>query len=271
MLLPEVKFGTLSLRTPGLYSVKLNSAQAAEWLGVNTNNRRVRRTLVEYLKRQIATGEWQDNHPQPIVFSDAGRMIDGQHRTIAIAESQLDDEHGVFVRVETGASDAIREYLDTGITRTLEDRVQLHEDRKINKLAAQLVTVSVSIVHKSSKYGKATPEDAKEFFETHCDAIMFVASVHKRERGVGVTSVALAAMEYYELDHMKAEEFYADLFIPAGEVQQSQMLRDWLLKASSVNAGGGLLRQESYAKAIGCMKAHLDGRLVKKVVRASSW
>ena len=124
----EIKPHQLKVTTPGLFIVRVDSDVARDWLKLNLKNRRIRKTLVEYLKRQIESGEWQSNHPQPVVFSDAGRLIDGQHRLTAIAESEVYNGSSVCLRVETGASDGIREYMDTGIARTLEDRVELDSD-----------------------------------------------------------------------------------------------------------------------------------------------
>jgi hypothetical protein len=273
LFLPVARHEDINPKTRNLVSVSLNSEQAAEWLNLNKNNRRIRRTLVEYLKRQIATGEWQDDHPQPIVFSVAGRLIDGQHRLLAIAESALANGHTVRVRVETGAVDEMREYLDTGVPRTLDDRVELHPTKSINKLASQIIGVNLVVKRdgRSQKFGKATPDDAKEFWELHKHAIMKVAELHQRERGVGQVAIALAAMEYFEIDEAKATEFYSDLFVPAGQVNQSQMLRDHILRRSQRGAiGGGMYRTELYEKAVGCMKAHLNNRRVK-VVRSATW
>lgn len=265
-------FTSGSLRARGLYHCSLKPIEAAQWMALNVRNRRIRSTLVAYLKRQAEKGEWQHDHPQPIVFSDIGRLIDGQHRLLAIAGIEATDGATFGFRVETGASDSIREYLDTGISRTLEDRVELVDDPSVNKLASQIISVSLVLIpgSKSARYGKVTPEDAREFWVLHGDAILLVAVLHKRDRGVGQTAVAYAAMEYFERDASKAEEFYADLFVPAGRVQQAQMLRDALLRVADRNSGGFMIRREAYHKAVGCMKAHLTGREVKQV-RMGMW
>jgi hypothetical protein len=266
----EVKWNQLNITSPDLVVVRVNSDAAREWLKLNTGNRRIRKTLVEYLKRQIKTGEWQSNHPQPVVFSDAGRLIDGQHRLTAIAESEVYNGSSVYLRVETGASDSIREYMDTGITRTLDDRVELESDSVLNKFASQIISAHLSLVTgKDKRYGKATPQDAREFYELHSVAVRNVFERHRRERGTGAMPVAVAAMEYFEKNYELADEFYTDLFRPAGEVQQSQMLRDFLLR---MQVGGSYVhRKEQYLKAVSCMKAHMEGRLVGKVVRAANW
>lgn len=267
----ETKPDSIVVTQPGWHLVRVDSDQARLWLKLNVNNRRVRRHLVEYLKRQIMTDEWQGNHPQPIVFSDAGRLIDGQHRLTAIAESEVFNGSSLPVRVETGASDKVREYMDTGIPRTLDDRVQLDGNPVFNKFASQLIGLEFSLrpgltyIHK-----KATPDDAKEFFAIHHRAMRSVFERHHRERCVGQVAVSFAAVEYFERDEEKADEFYSDIFLPAGNVQQSQMLRDSLFRFAA-KTGGSAARREVYSKSVGCMKAHLEGRKVKRVTRADSW
>lgn len=261
----------LDVRSPGLWLVNVTSQQARRWLEINVGNRRIRKHLTEYLRRQIESGEWQSGHPQPIVFSDTGRLIDGQHRLTAIADANLSEENGLPVRIETGAADCLREYLDTGISRTLDDRVQLDPDPRFNKFAAELITYEYMLIPgRLASNKRPTPEEAKELFAIHKTAIARVFELHRRDRGVGQVSVTFAAMEYFERDAEKAEEFYTDLFIPAGNVQQAQMLRDFVLRIIN-SAGGATARKIIYGKAIGCMKAHLEGREVKRVVRADSW
>jgi hypothetical protein len=265
----EIKASELEITRPGIFVVKVDSDTARQWLKLNVKNRRIRKSLVEYLRRQIDEKEWQSNHPQPIVFSDAGRLIDGQHRLTAIAESEICNGSSLKIRVETGADDRIREYMDTGITRTLEDRVELDSDPAFNKFIAQLVAIDLLIVqNKAKKYGKATPDDAKEFYAVHHKALRQVFDRHRREKGTGQTAVSIAAMQYFEKDEDKADEFYSDVFVAAGNVQQAQMLRDYLLR--NLNGVGGMsARTEVYQKAVACMKAHFDGRKIGKVTRAT--
>lgn len=267
----ETKPSDLLIAKPGLHLVKVDSDVARDWLKFNIKNRRIRNTLVAYLRRQIETNEWQSNHPQPIVFSDAGRLIDGQHRLTAIAEAEIYNGSAVKMRVETGADDKIREYMDTGITRTLDDRVELDSDHVFNKFVSQLISTELMLIQgRTSKYGKATPDDAREFYSLHEKALRQVFDRHQREKGTGQVAVSLAAMQYFEIDAEKADEFYSDLFVAAGNIQPAQMLRDFLLRQLSTRNGFSA-RKATYLKTVGCMKAHMDGRDVAKVTRAATW
>lgn len=266
-VIPLVPFEKLDLCQPALVRVLIDSEIAKKMLDLNIKNRRQRRAAVEYLKKQIHGGEWRDDHPQPVIFSDQGRLIDGQHRIQAISEMQIDKEHALIIRVETGARDDVREYLDTGVPRTLDDRVELVEDLLHNKIIAQLCAFETNSKRQLVK--RPTPDDAREFFNVHQESALFVARNMKRDKGVGRIQVAYAAMEYYEINREKAYEFYVAIFVPDTSVQPARMLRDWLLRSNpAFGENTGSTRVEVYERAVFCMKSHMAGKTVSAVRRA---
>jgi hypothetical protein len=270
-VIPLVLFSKIDVRMPALVRVLVDSETASKMLEMNIKNRRQRRASVEYMKHQIKNGEWRDDHPQPVIFSDKGRLIDGQHRLQAISELKIDFSNAVIVRVETGARDDVREYLDTGVPRTLDDRVQLVEDMLHNKLIAQLSAVPFNLKRGPTK--RASPDDAREFFSVHHEAALFVAKNHKRDKGVGKIQVAYAAMEYYEIDKDKASEFYPEIFVVDSEIQQARILRDWLLRSSGTRGSqenSANFKSDVYHRAIAAMKAHKDGRKIT-ILRSADW
>ena len=270
--IPLVSFDRLDIRQPSLVRCLVDSAIAEKMLTHNVKNRRQRKEAVNYIKHQIETGEWRDDHPQPVVFSDAGRLIDGQHRLQAIAESEIKSpDKMLIIRVETGARDDVREYMDTGVPRSLDDRVLLYDDLQINKTIAQLATFNHYRTGMKGK--KPSPEDAREFFKQHMDACIFVGKEKKKDKGTGKIQVAYAAMEYYEINKDKASEFYPALFVVDSSVQQARVLRDFLLRSlgsARSNENTQAYRLEVYKKAIGCMKAHLANKKIS-LIRASDW
>jgi hypothetical protein len=269
--IPFASFREIDVTKPALFRVSIDEETARLMLSLNTKNRNIRRAAVDYLKDQIENGEWRPDHPQPIVFSEKGRLIDGQHRLQAIYEICLKSKKSFVARVESGASDDVREYLDTGVPRTLDDRVELVENLAHNKVIAQLCTYGFYKKGKASK--RPSPEDAKEFFIEHPESSLFIAKAIRREKGIGRIQVAYAAMEYYELDRKKAELFYPALFTIDSDVQQARMLRDWLLRYASstgIKENRASTRDEIYLRAISCMKAHKAGREIT-LVRKATW
>ena len=250
----------------GYYLIRIDSDVAGEMLKRNRKNRRIRKSHLKSIGRQIEQGEFQSNHPAPLIFDDAGDLMDGQHRLTEIHKRKLYGDSDPLLRVETMVDKSMRQYIDTGISRTLDDRVELCADPMLNKLASQLVTLQ-RVLFSSSEDKKPTPLDAQEFFTAHEMAIRHVFKRARKEKGVGQIAVCFAAMEYFERDAEKADVFYSDLFVSAGDIKQAMKLRDFLLK--QVNPGGQASKRETYEKSVGCMKAHMDGRLVKKVVRGN--
>lgn len=275
-MLPLKQFSEIDIKAPTLVRVPIDSETAKQILELNIKNRLVRRRAVEYIKNQIINGEWRSDHPQPIVFSDCGRLIDGQHRIVAIAELGIKASESLIVRVETGASDSVREYMDTGVPRTLEDRVEVTDNLLHNKVAAQLCGFAMTLAtgeNSQWRIKRPTPDYFKEWFHKHSESALFVAKHHKRERGTGKIQIAYAAMQYYEISNFKAEEFYPALFIVDSCVQQARMLRDYSLRVVTTNKAienGAAWRNSLYARAVYCMKAHLQDREIK-IIKEGKW
>ena len=59
---------------------------AKKWLERNTDNRDIRPSVVTGLAESITRGEWVLSH-QGIAFAKSGRLLDGQHRLLAIVEA----------------------------------------------------------------------------------------------------------------------------------------------------------------------------------------
>lgn len=269
--IPLVNYKTLDIRQPALVRVFVDSEIAKQMLTLNVKNRRQRKPAVDYLKRQIESGDWRDDHPQPVIFSDRGRLIDGQHRLQAISEMKIEPPNGLIIRVETGVRDDVREYLDTGVPRSLDDRVELVEDVYYNKIISQLCTYHYSA--RTNKSKKPTPEEAREFFSLHTESSLFIAQNFKKDKGVGKIPVAFAAMEYYEINQEKASIFYPALFVRDSDIHQARVLRDWLLTSSKTAAASKCdygFRNDAYYRSISCMKAHLENRKIT-IVRRSNW
>ena len=266
-MLKTIDYTNLKLTSRQIVNVTLLPEQAATLLMHNKDNRRLRRSLVNYLITQIKQNEWRGDHPQPIVFSNQ-RLIDGQHRLTAIAQSGSVD--GCMVRIETMANDEVREYLDTGAPRSLADRVSVVEDRAFNEWIMRTVSASTDVKSGGGSTSKRpTPEDAKEFYDSKKHAMNTVYSVWKKVPALSIFPIVVAAVEYAERSHEKAQEFIADYFTPAGKINQAQILRDCMSRNLEGNRSGSK-RKDLYEKAVACMKAHMESREIKRAV-CGSW
>lgn len=87
-------------------------AMAAIYLIANVGNRVVKKSNVAYFVKLIKNGEFFTTH-QGIAFSEDGRLLDGQHRLLAIIETGI----GAWVMVTRGLSDNAFQAIDFGGVR----------------------------------------------------------------------------------------------------------------------------------------------------------
>lgn len=83
---------------------------AREWLKANICNRRPKPAAVRKVKNLLTAGRFRFN-AQTVTFTRSWRMIDGQHRLIAIAETGIAGE----ILVWTGLDDDVADTINTGV------------------------------------------------------------------------------------------------------------------------------------------------------------
>lgn len=100
----------------GSIKMTITPEMALEMLTFNTRNRPVAQGKVEVYARQMLAGDWRYTRV-PVIFSDEGRVIDGQHRLHAVIEAGAPIESDVAF----GAPDEAFAFIDIGKTRTAGD------------------------------------------------------------------------------------------------------------------------------------------------------
>ena len=94
---------------------------ALDWLtSCNTHNRVVRPNGVHEIVEIIKRGEWQMTH-QGIAFSDKDVLLDGQHRLLAIVETNTP----VPMLVTRGLKEETFQAIDRGIKRNVGDALSM--------------------------------------------------------------------------------------------------------------------------------------------------
>lgn len=89
---------------------------AKTMLGENVNNRRISRDNVNLFAREIRNGEWRFNG-EAIKFSKDGRLLDDQHRLLAVIAA----DKPLTTLVIRGLEDETQQTMDSGKTRTRRD------------------------------------------------------------------------------------------------------------------------------------------------------
>lgn len=104
---------------------------AKTMLGENVNNRRISRDNVNLFAREIRNGEWRFNG-EAIKFSKDGRLLDGQHRLLAVIAA----DKPLTTLVIRGLEDETQQTMDSGKTRTLGDVLTLRGEKNSTQLAS---------------------------------------------------------------------------------------------------------------------------------------
>ena len=104
---------------------------ARSMLQSNTDNRRLRKGAVLKYATIMMDGAWKTS-PEPIIFSESGRLLNGQHRLSAVVHSGITQNFLVVRNV----SEATFSVLDRGAIRSTSDA--LGKDKKLVE-AAKLI------------------------------------------------------------------------------------------------------------------------------------
>jgi len=115
--------------------VLVTPEMAKQFLSNNINNRNIRKSWVGDLVKLIKNGEWKTTH-QGIAFSSAGRLLDGQHRLMAIVDANIACLMAVTTNMEAGIFDVI----DRGERRTHAD---IHG---LSRRDAEILTVAMKLL-----------------------------------------------------------------------------------------------------------------------------
>ncbi len=96
--------------------LKVTPVMAQELLKGNLNNRRVVQSRVKMYARDMLEGKWVDS-PHGLIIGKDGKVLDGQHRLLAIIESGCT----VNLAVCEKAPENVRLVVDQGKSRTMAD------------------------------------------------------------------------------------------------------------------------------------------------------
>jgi hypothetical protein len=108
---------TITPINPQSLTQTITPQQARHWLEHNNNhNRHLNPTTVKKYASDMREGNWQMNS-MPIVFSDTGQLLDGQHRLAACVKANTPFEAIVF----SGLPENTQTTIDTGRPRSLPD------------------------------------------------------------------------------------------------------------------------------------------------------
>lgn len=164
---------------------------AEQWLGKNTKNRNVTNQRVHDYARDMAAGRWQFTG-DPVRFSSNGRLLDGQHRLLAIISSGAT----LPIVVIRDLPDETQSVMDIGRIRTAADALKL---RGIPGDTKDMAAVARSVLMYTTGESHPTRAEITEYVEEYVDALADAAKVSRAASVAGLRGGSLFGTAYYLL------------------------------------------------------------------------
>lgn len=211
---------------------------AATYLQMNKNPRRLRKHIVTRYANVMKRGQWESAHPMPIIFTDSGHLVNGQHRLSAIVESGTTQ----MVRVLRNQSQSIAMKIDDGLCRSSADG--LPEDTK-NKTIVAAVCKQV-ILYENGMFPNHRPEnvptvvDVREFYDDRKDSVDEAVCVGTRCGASGLRTPTIFGVVFFLVRSRcpeKARAFFDSLISGIGLETNSPILqlRNRIMRQSNVS------------------------------------
>lgn len=170
------------------YIIEVTPKMAETWLQQNTlegkGNRRFRKSHAHTIAEEMRRGEWKLTH-QGIAFGTSGRLLDGQHRLMAIVESGTTQPLLVFV---DAPEDAFANH-DRGAMRGMSDI--LAKDQKLVTLGSTMVRLCTRGAFNAQR--KPIPSEVEKVltvFMSSIEAMREVTTVDRVGRTLAAIKVA---------------------------------------------------------------------------------
>lgn len=194
------------MKSNGSKVVTITPTAAQGMFARNRSNRRIRKSQVASLARQMQENRWQLNG-ETIKFDAEGNLLDGQHRLLACMEADVSFE----TYVVEGLERSVYESIDQQSRRTAEDLLSQEgysNPKLLASAAGQIFRWDVT----EAKTIRATPKDVLEIVTGNDQLIRTVEVVESIHRsGPRLVPKRILAYVHYRLSLLDEDE--ADLFI----------------------------------------------------------
>jgi len=245
-------------------------AMAQEWLNVNTNNRPKNKNTVLHSQTMIENGQWQING-ESIKISDAGTLLDGQHRLQAIVNSGVPVEMFVVRGLSTEAFQTI----DAGKARSYGDFLKINGTTSTNPAAlAAAARVAMSFNKDTGEYvysgSKTSVPSLIQFTDNHIGLVNCVQTQITALYGKKLCSVSVAAGLNYIfslVDPEAADTFFSSLATGANLEDGSPVLalRNRLISLSGGGHAGATHQKMIISYFVQAFNAYRAGRKIQSV------
>lgn len=250
--------------------IDVSPKMAANWLEKNAGfQRKARQTIVDRYVRDMINGKWTLTH-QGIAFDSKGRLIDGQHRLLAVVQSDIT----VKMVVVRDAPATAFDHVDLGYGRTTTDVLKAQGESWITNEHIATARIMEFGTDTKAIAANRSPFEIHEIVNAHLNAIEFVfQNLERKVRGVTIAPVlaAIGVAYYAEKDRVRLADFIR--LLVSGIAQDPERdsivirLREWLRDIVGLGSQGA--RVEVFLKTQRVIKAYMTGEKLSKLYTPS--
>jgi hypothetical protein len=199
--------------------------KAEQWLRVNKTNRKIHSRKVESYANDMAANRWRLT-AETMQFSDEGKLLNGQHRLLAIIKADV----SVTILVARGLDPDAQKVMDSGTARTFSD--QLSIQGILNPTLVASAARLARAAERTGGYGdlravQVTHSELEDFLDRNPDLLDAASSQAKTwAKGMNCVPsiVAYANWRLSRIDDAAAKDFFEAASSPAGHVKGSPIL-----------------------------------------------
>ena len=220
---------------PTVRVAEVTPAMASSLLKSNIGNRTVRRNRVANYATQMRRGQWQLTG-DPIRISRTGRLLDGQHRLLAIVEADV----SVQTLIIEGLEDEVFAVIDSGLGRSPSDALTFAGIGSASHIAP-VVRILIGIENELNIYNTeamslVTRQDILDYTEANIDMLRWAVNLgqkmDKAVDGIRTSWATFAVVAASATSVEDVEKFLAPIIdgvgLSAGDVRLA--LRNWLAR-----------------------------------------
>lgn len=249
-------------------TILVTPEMAFEWLALNQGNRRFNRAKIDRLKQEIKEGRWVTTS-QGISFFEDGSLANGQHRLMAIFESEIPCR----VNVAFGEKREAALYLDSSeASRSKHDQLKMFGKPWIDQ---RIVAISRTVLYHSGCFARTNAmtilhiEAFAERFRSECELSRdWIYGPSKRYLSVSPVAGGICYALIAIPERRKEIETFCMAYIEGGAptlaLMSAQKLRDSIV-FSSVSRTSTYKNEprEVFLRTLRALSAFLEGQVIQ--------
>lgn len=220
---------------------------AKKWLEYNTANRCITKDTLNRYTDDMKAGRWADNG-ESIKFSK-GKLLDGQHRLLAIIQS----DKTLVLSVEFGLVPESQDFMDIGRHRTPRDVLSIEglgawESRTLGSAIHTMIEVDRGgMIYGATKHSNA---DARAYYLENFAAIekslRTIHSVYGRNKSLIPAALAVALHYLFSRKSEEAADIFFDKLFSGEDLSRDSSI--WRLRNRLVSDAIQRTRRSQYER-----------------------